>query len=47
MEGCDYVLHVASPVMMENPKDENELITPALEGTKNVLKAAPRENMTI
>ena len=40
MEGCDYVLHVASPVMMENPKDENELITPALEGTKNVLKAA-------
>ena len=40
MEGCDYVLHVASPVMMENPKDENELITPALEGTKNVLRAA-------
>ena len=30
MEGCDYVLHVASPVMMENPKDENELITPCL-----------------
>lgn len=37
---CDFVLHVASPVAMEMPKNENELITPAVEGTKRVLKAA-------
>ena len=40
--GCDYVLHVASPVAMEMPKDENEMITPAVEGTKRVLQAASK-----
>ena len=25
MEGCDYVLHVASPFVTSEPKDENEL----------------------
>ena len=40
MEGCDYVLHVASPLAAETPKDENELIVPAREGTLRVLRAA-------
>jgi dihydroflavonol-4-reductase len=38
--GCDYVLHVASPLVSYVPKDENELIIPAREGTLRVLRAA-------
>lgn len=38
--GCDYVLHVASPFPANIPRDENELITPAREGTLRVLRAA-------
>jgi nucleoside-diphosphate-sugar epimerase len=38
--GCDYVLHVASPLPLLVPKDENELIVPAREGTLRVLRAA-------
>jgi nucleoside-diphosphate-sugar epimerase len=38
--GCDYVLHVASPLPPSVPKDENELIVPAREGTLRVLRAA-------
>ena len=38
--GCDYVLHVASPFPLAIPKDENELIVPAREGTLRVLRAA-------
>jgi nucleoside-diphosphate-sugar epimerase len=38
--GCDYVLHVASPFPPGVPKDENELIVPAREGTLRVLRAA-------
>ena len=40
MEGCDYVLHVASPYISKEPKDENDLIKPAVEGTQRALKAA-------
>jgi dihydroflavonol-4-reductase len=40
MEGCDYVLHVASPFVVKEPKDENELIKPAVDGTLRALKAA-------
>jgi nucleoside-diphosphate-sugar epimerase len=39
-EGCDYVLHVASPLPAEQPKDPEELIRPAREGTQRVLRAA-------
>ena len=42
MEGCDYVLHVASPFVIKVPKDENELIKPAVEGTLRALKAAKK-----
>lgn len=38
--GCDYVLHVASPFPETVPKDENDLIVPAREGTLRVLRAA-------
>jgi nucleoside-diphosphate-sugar epimerase len=38
--GCEYVLHVASPIPEKVPKDENELIVPAREGTLRVLRAA-------
>ena len=38
--GCTRVLHVASPFPMGVPKDANELIVPAREGTLRVLRAA-------
>ncbi|MBR0796452.1 NAD-dependent epimerase/dehydratase family protein [Bradyrhizobium jicamae] len=38
--GCDYVMHVASPLLAHAPEDENELIVPAREGTLRVLRAA-------
>jgi dihydroflavonol-4-reductase len=40
LTGCTYVLHVASPLVMSEPKDENELIRPAVEGTTRVLEFA-------
>ena len=40
VEGCDYVLHVASPFPQAQPKDPDELIVPAREGTLRVLRAA-------
>lgn len=38
--GCDYVLHVASPLPPSLPKHEDDLIIPAREGTLRVLRAA-------
>ena len=43
MEGCDYLLHVASPFVIAEPKDENEMIKPAVEGTLRALKAAKKQ----
>ena len=40
VEGCDYVLHTASPFPPTVPADENELIKPAREGTLRVLRFA-------
>lgn len=40
VENCDYIIHVASPIPPYNPKNENDIITPAVEGTLNVLEAA-------
>lgn len=45
VEGCDYVLHVASPFPSGEPKDENELIIPAREGALTVLRAARDANV--
>jgi nucleoside-diphosphate-sugar epimerase len=38
--GCDYVLHVASPFPVKQPKDPDELIVPAREGSVRVLRTS-------
>ena len=41
MQGCELVIHTASPFKVGKIKNpEMELVTPALEGTQNVLQAA-------
>jgi nucleoside-diphosphate-sugar epimerase len=42
MDGCDYVLHVASPMGADDPKDKDPeaLLVPARDGTLRVLRAA-------
>ena len=35
--GCDYILHVASPLGTDNPKNPDELIIPARDGALRVL----------
>ena len=38
IDGCDYVLHIASPFINGLPDHEDELIKPALTGTQRILK---------
>jgi nucleoside-diphosphate-sugar epimerase len=45
VQGCDYVLHVASPFPATVPRDENELIVPARDGALRVLRAARAEGV--
>jgi dihydroflavonol-4-reductase len=40
LEGVEEVHHVASPIPSDQPKDPDELIIPARNGTVRVLKAA-------
>ena len=40
VDGCRYVLHVASPFPATQPKDPDELIVPARDGALRVLRAA-------
>jgi dihydroflavonol-4-reductase len=40
VDGCEHVLHVASPFPLAQPKDPDELIVPARDGTLRVLRAA-------
>ncbi|HEV7647798.1 MAG TPA: aldehyde reductase [Actinophytocola sp.] len=40
LTGVDAVLHVASPFPAKPPRDENELIRPAVDGTLRVLRAS-------
>lgn len=42
VDGCDYVLHVASPLGAGDPKDVYSFVTPARDGTLRVLRAASR-----
>ena len=44
-DGCDYVLHVASPFILEVPSDENVLIKPAVDGTLRVLNACSKAHV--
>jgi nucleoside-diphosphate-sugar epimerase len=39
-QGCDYVLHVASPLGVAEPKDPDVLIKPAREGAQRAVGAA-------
>lgn len=39
-EGCEYVLHVASPFPLGAPRHDDDLIRPAREGALRVLRAA-------
>lgn len=45
VDNCDYVLHVASPIHLQLPKHEDEMILPAVEGTLRVLQAAQKANV--
>jgi len=40
MAGVRYLQHVASPLVIDQPRDRNELIRPAVEGTARALTAA-------
>lgn len=40
MHGCEYLLHMASPFITYEPKNEDDLIRPAKEGTLRALKFA-------
>jgi nucleoside-diphosphate-sugar epimerase len=43
--GCDYVLHVASPLGGDDPKDPNSMIAPARDGTLRVVAAAAKASV--
>lgn len=40
MHGCDYVMHIASPFRIANPKNDAEMTVPAVDGTNRVMRAA-------
>jgi nucleoside-diphosphate-sugar epimerase len=40
VEGCDYVLHVASQTLTSVPKNDDEMVVPARDGVLRVLRAA-------
>ena len=40
MSGVDVLMHTASPLPMAQPRDENELVRPAVDGTLRALRAA-------
>jgi nucleoside-diphosphate-sugar epimerase len=44
ISGCSVVIHVASPYFIDKPKDvQRQLVTPAVQGTLNVLASVERE----
>ena len=38
-EGVDYILHMASPYPFNTPKNEDDVVKPAVEGTTGILEA--------
>ena len=44
MEGCDYLIHVASPIALER-KSEDFFVKPAVAGVKRALKFAKKHNI--
>jgi dihydroflavonol-4-reductase len=45
VKDCTYVLHVASPFIVGIPKNDGELIKPAVEGTRHVIEAAMKHGV--
>ena len=45
MQDIEYVLHIASPFPLFEPKNEDELIIPAVEGTLRILRAAHKSKV--
>ncbi len=45
MHDVRYLQHTASPFLLETPKDENDFIRPAVEGTRRAIKAALATNV--
>jgi dihydroflavonol-4-reductase len=45
INGCDYILHVASPFPLQQPDNEDEVIRPAVEGTLRILKLAKEHSV--
>lgn len=42
VDGCEYVMHTASPYSLDTKDPQNDLVIPALEGTRNVLGACKK-----
>ena len=45
VQGCDFVIHTASPVTINNPRNHDDVIGPAVSGVKNVLDAAQKHKI--
>ena len=45
IKGVDVLIHSASPFPIASPKDENDLLRPAVEGTLRAMKAAHAEGV--
>ena len=45
LEDCDYLLHVASPCIIKEPKNPESVIKPAVEGTLRALSASKKANI--
>ena len=45
VSGCDYVMHVASPLLDKEPKDQDEIIRPAHEGLIRAIKSSVRNKV--
>ena len=45
IKGCEYVLHIASPLMLGFPKDPDDIILPAVNGLKRCIKSAVKNRV--
>ena len=45
IKGCDYVLHVASPLMLGFPKNPDDIILPAVNGLKRCIASAVKNKV--
>ena len=45
VSGCDYAMHVSSPLLDREPKDQDEIIRPAHEGLMRAIKSSVRNKV--